>query len=82
MVDFVLNTNRQKSRSIDGKALAFPIQSRHHDSLCAFNLVVKARNREAAFFVNGGTFLANDLWIDEHAQLVLFYGDIDHHQAL
>src|SRR5690606_18296995 len=82
VVHFVLDADRQKPVGVEFVGFAVFIQRTYADAGGTFNFVVDARDRQTAFLVNLKVVaFPDDLRVDEHAQVIALFGDIDNDNA-
>jgi hypothetical protein len=83
VIDFVTEGAGQKIPGLDPDRPAFKIESRHHDSFRAFDLLVDFRDGQAAFLAQTMAFGLRDFGVDQDMEGlgILADGEVDDDQA-
>ena len=76
----MLDTDRREALGIEFKRLPVAPEGAHAHRRCAPDLVVNARQRQAAFLYAVLPVAAEDLRVDEYLRLVMAGTDIDNQQ--
>jgi len=81
VIQFVLDAHCQQPLGLEFERLAVAIERAHGDALGALDLVENAGHRQAAFLAFFASGLRDDFGVDEHAQLVMGFGNVDDNDA-
>jgi hypothetical protein len=82
MIHFMLDAYRQQAVGVQIEGLAVAIERTHGDALGALDPVENARHRQAAFLAFLAARLGDDFRIDEDAQRIVGFGNVDDDDAL
>src|SRR5687768_7231650 len=78
MIYFMLNTHGEQAIGFKCVKLSVPIQRLDRDPLGAWYFPEYSRYRQTTFFILGFAALRDDFWIDQHMQLVMRIGNVNH----
>ena len=81
MIHLMLDADGEQPIRIHFEARAVAPQCAYSNIRCARQLVVDAGQRQAALFAGTGTFLLQQLWIDQYQRLIARLAHIEHDQS-